>query len=559
VRPDLPSAFVAAVERALDPDPAKRFASAGEMESALRAVLEAPRPAPRVQPVRRPGLRSRIGFVAVAAALVAVVVGLIVWGRQPAGGAADGGAKAARIAVLPLSNLSASTAAPYLADALTDELISTLGQVGALQVSSLTSTSAYRDKPRTDLPTIGRELGVDHLLEGTVLADAAPGGAPRVRVNVRLLAAGTGATLWTDTFQRELGDTFAIQSEIARAVAEAVGATLTRGESNRLIRQRSTSPAAAEAYLQGRVHLSEYGVSAARRALESFERAIAIDSNHAAAHAGVARAIVRLGLGGELVQADARARSLAAVRAALDLDDLAEAHAAAADIRFFYDWDLPGAEREYLRSLELNPSFNYARTYYAQLLSALQRHDEARRQVEEARRLDPQSGEAVRMQALIHYYARAYRDAADVLEQALLMQPDAAGTYLLLGRVAEAEGRYADALELTTRAADLSDGGGVPLRVNLVRLEALNGRRDQAQKALEALLGEASERRIHVSARDLGYVQLGLGHVEEALAAFERSLEERDPSLVWLGVDPRCDELRQHPRFRAILQTIGLL
>jgi tetratricopeptide (TPR) repeat protein len=87
----------------------------------------------------------------------------------------------------------------------------------------------------------------------------------------------------------------------------------------------------------------------------------------------------------------------------------------------------------------------------------------------------------------------------------------------------------------------------------------LNGRRDQAQKALEALLGEASERRIHVSARDLGYVQLGLGHVEEALAAFERSLEERDPSLVWLGVDPRCDELRQHPRFRAILQTIGLL
>jgi tetratricopeptide (TPR) repeat protein len=247
------------------------------------------------------------------------------------------------------------------------------------------------------------------------------------------------------------------------------------------------------------------------------------------------------------------------VRAALDLDDLAEAHAAAADIRFFYDWDLPGAEREYLRSLELNPSFNYARTYYAQLLSALQRHDEARRQVEEARRLDPQSGEAVRMQALIHYYARAYRDAADVLEQALLMQPDAAGTYLLLGRVAEAEGRYADALELTTRAADLSDGGGVPLRVNLVRLEALNGRRDQAQKALEALLGEASERRIHVSARDLGYVQLGLGHVEEALAAFERSLEERDPSLVWLGVDPRCDELRQHPRFRAILQTIGLL
>jgi serine/threonine protein kinase/tetratricopeptide (TPR) repeat protein len=558
VRPDLPSSFVGAVEHALEPDPSQRFASAGEMESALRRSLDS-KPAVVADTPLRLAFSSWSGFAGVVAALLVLVVALIVWSRQP-GTQTLMSAGAVRIAVLPLSDLSPSPVAPYLADALTDELISTLGQIHTLSVTSLTSASRYRHEGSRDAATIARELGVDRLLEGTVLVESRQRGAsPRVRVNVRLIAAGTHTTLWKDSFERVLGDTFAIQTDIARAIAGAVDAALTPRESARLGQSRQTNPAAEEAYLQGRVHLTGYGNAAARRALEAFERAVQQDARHAAAHAGVARAIVRLGLGGEIAQNDARARGLTAVRSALEIDPgLAEAHAVAADIRFLYDWDLSGAEREYRRSLELNPSFTYARTYYAQALSAQRRHEEAVAQSLEAQRLDPQSGEALRTHGLLLYYKRDYKAAAEVFRTSTIRDPDSAAAFLLLGRVAEAEGQLLEALEHTARAVTLSDGGGVPLRVQHVRLQMLAGLRAEGQSGLDTLMREAAARTIRVSPRDLGYLFLAMGRTDDALRAFERSIEERDPSLIWLGVDPRVDSLRSQPRFRAILGKTGI-
>ncbi|HXW03626.1 MAG TPA: tetratricopeptide repeat protein, partial [Vicinamibacterales bacterium] len=554
VRPDLPAAFVEAVERALERSPERRYASAGEMEAALRPTLDLPPLVVREQPARS-GIRNR-AFAGLAAVLALAVLALIAWSLTRSAPVASG----ASIAVLPFSDLSSNSPAPYLAAALTDELIATLGQIHTLRVSSMTSTSRYKDG-RPDLQTIARELGVDTLLEGTVLAERAPGPVPRVRVNVRLVSAAGGATLWTDSFERRLGDTFAIQAEIARAVASAVDTTLTSGEEARLRRPRQTNPAAEEAYLQGRVHLTGYGSGPARRALEAFERALRLDPSHAAAQAGAARSLVRLGLAGEIPQNQARARGLTAANTALDLDpESAEAHAVAADLRFFYDWDLDGAERSYRRSLQLNPSLTYARTYYGQFLSARRRHDEALTQVVEARRLDPQSVEATRMHGLLLYYKRDYQAAEDILRQALVEQPDSPGALLLLGRVAEGRGLIAEAIEYVQRAAALADAdGGVPLRVQRVRLLALGGRTTEAQDAFDALVRESEQRTIHLSRRDLAYMYLALSQDDDALRTFEQSADERDPALVWLGVDPRVDRLRAEPRFRAILRRLSLL
>jgi tetratricopeptide (TPR) repeat protein len=195
--------------------------------------------------------------------------------------------------------------------------------------------------------------------------------------------------IWSKTFEQPRGAIGALQNEIARDVSRALEAPVTESVDARFRRSRQTTPAAEEAYLQGRIHLADYGVDAARRALEAFQRAIHLDARHAAAHAGAARALVRLGTSGAIPQNNARASALAEVRRAFELDaDLADAHAADADIKFLYDWDWAGAERGYQRSLELNPSFTYARTYYGQVLAARGRFDEALNQTSTAQRLD---------------------------------------------------------------------------------------------------------------------------------------------------------------------------
>jgi serine/threonine-protein kinase len=557
-RPDLPTEFVAAVERSLDPDPLKRFASAGEMESALRPVLDLRPPVQPAPVVGRPRIGSRVALGTVAAALLLAIVGLIVWGRLPAGNDAATVA-GTRIAVLPFTDLSGSTTAPYLAEALTDELISTLGQVGALQVSSLTSTSRFRED-RPDLQAIGRELGVGHLLEGTVLSEAKPGEAPpSVRVNVRLLAAGTGVTLWTNTFERQLGDTFAIQTDIARAVARAVNATLTPGENARLVRKRQTKPAAEEAYLQGRVHMAGYGVDATRRALEAFQRAISIDPAHAAAHAGAARAYFTLGYRGGMSQPDARAASLAAARRALDLDDtLADAHAALADVRFYSDWDWVGAEQEFGRAIELNPSFTYSRLQYAQMLAAVRRLDEAVRQARLAVDLDPLSADALRVLAVTLYYARDYAGADEAVGRSLVIEKSSAGALAIQGRIAEAQGRADDALSLTENALQLSDVPPVLLRVQHMRLLALNGKAAQARAALKGLEQELSARQIESNPHYAAFVRLALGDRDAALDGLESAVRLRQPTVMWLAVDPRVDDLRADPRFTQMLRRLGI-
>jgi serine/threonine protein kinase/tetratricopeptide (TPR) repeat protein len=555
LRPDLPDRLVQSIERAIDADPARRFATAGAMERALREALEPPAVDARAPEVRRSRRwQFQPAFAAAAAVLVALTLGLIVWsGRVPGAG----GAAIKSLAVLPLVAQSGSSSSEFT-DAMTEQLIATIGEIDSLRTTSLNSTLPFKGDTRT--PTeIASLLGVDAVLKGVLYVADGGAGPGHVRLDASLIAAGTGATLWTGSFEGQRGDMTSLLAKAAGALARAVNAKVTGAESLRLRQVRSTTPAAEEAYLQGRLHLSHYGPEPARRALESFQRALLIDPKHAAAHAGAALAYVTLGDANVLSHADARLSARAEIRKAFESgEEIAEAYAAQADIEFLYDWDWDGAVRDYRRSLDLNPGFVHARDHYAQVLAASRRFDEAVKLSEETLQIDPQSGEALISHGMLLYYKKDYQGAEAVSRRIVAQEPENPAGYILGGRVAEAQLRYADALDMMRQALTLTPAAPVNLRVLVIRLQALAGQHEEAREAAAELERAAAVGALRVRPRELAYLNLGLGRIEAALDGFQAALRERDPAMVWLTVDPRVDILRSQPRFQAILKELGL-
>ena len=428
-----------------------------------------------------------------------------------------------------------------------------------MRPTSLSSSLPFKgsDLPRTE---IARQLGVDAVLDGAItVSNVSPQGPGTVRLDATLIAAGSGAKLWSGFAVRRRGETAALLSELARSMTRAVRAQVTRDEALRLRQVRVTNPAAEEAYLQGRLHLAGYGKEAANRALQSFQRATDADPSYAAAHASAALAYVKLASFGGVSHAEARVSARAEIRKAFETgEDIAEAHAADAALRFLYDWDWAGAERELQTSLDLNPSFMHARDLYAQLLAAQKRFDEMLILSEDSLRMDPQSLDTLVNHGMLLYYKRDYAAAEQVSQRALSMQPGNESALLLLTRVVEAQGRFAEALATATEAARLAGDAGVNLRVVVIRLQALAGHVGEARVAAAELEKAGRDGTTRVRARDLAYMYTALGRTKEALDQFERALDERDPSLVWLTVAPRVDPLRKEPRFQAILGKIGL-
>jgi eukaryotic-like serine/threonine-protein kinase len=557
LRPDLPDGLVQTTERALDPDPARRFATAGQMERAFHPV-----PAPAS--VEDPSARATTGrarsttfaFAAGAVALLCLVVGLIVWSRAAAANRGTMLTGIRTIGVLPMSDLTGSLVPAHFARGLTDDLISTIGEV-----TGLTVKSGLFSRGRTQSPIeVARALDVDAVLETSLSAGQQDSGnTGRLTVRARLIAAGTQGIVWSQEFNRQRGDSLALSRDVARALSRAVNIRLSPTESARLMSVAQTHPAAEEAYLLGRTHLDQYGGGNANLALQAFERALRFDPQHAAAHAGAARAHVALGLNGSISHSAARAAAAAELRRALDLDpDLAEAHATLAHMSYIYDWDWAGAERAFLHSLELNPNSPYARTFYAEFLAARRRFDESISQAETARQLDPESCAAARRYALVLYYKHDFASAARALQDASAIEPNNAAAPILQGRIAEAQRAYDDALASTRQALQLSGGGGVPLQVQEIRQQALAGHPDDALARLRSLQRTPPAGAIHVSARDLAYVELALGNTDKALDLFRHSVADRDPTVVWFAVDPRLDALQRDPRFQELLRTVGL-
>jgi len=465
-----------------------------------------------------------------------------------------------RVAVLPFRDISGDSRKPYLADQLTDQLISTLGGIDSLQVPSLTSVIPYRDGS-TSIIDIGKTLRVDDIVEATLLViPGKDGGEDRVRVNARLVAAGTDSQIWTKQFERSLGDTAALQAEMTRAIATGLGAVMTPLEAQRLTDARQTMPAANEAYFEGVNYLSQSS-SDGQRAVDAFRRATSLDPNHAAAHAGLARGLFTLGFLGTTSHQEARVMALTEVNRALAIDpDSAEAHAARADLQFYYDWDWAGAEHSYKRAIDLNGSFARARSQYARFLSAAGRSKDAVSQASQAAEIDPTSASAASTRAMALYYARDYVEAFKAIEHALALESGSASAYLVQSRIDEARGDLAAALLAAERALAIAgNGASTAWRVHVIRLQALLGEPEKARTALGQLSSDVAAGRRRVSTMQFALAHAALGDREKALQFFERALEEREPDMLWLAVDPRTDALRRsEPRLQRVVAELGI-
>ena len=394
VKTGLPRHLGRIILRCLEKDPERRPQSAkdvrNELEGLKGEVVSGEIATGPTTTAPAPAAGKKMGLIAAAAAL-AVVIALgtaFFLSRPPSETPVEPGRPQIRsLAVLPLDNLTGDPEQEFFVDGMTEALITDLSKIGSLKVISRTSIMQYKDVQKS-LPEIGRELNVDGIVEGSVQR-----AGDRVRISAQLVEAATDQHVWAESYERNVEDVFALQSEVAKAIAEEIQVTLSPEEETRLTTTRQIDPAAHEAYLKGRFFWNKREPEAAQRGLELFEQALEIDPSYAMAWVGVADSHI-IGSGDYLgvPAAEANDRARAAALKALELDEtLAEAHISLAAVKMEGDWDLEGSEVEFQRGLELNPGYATGHQWYAELLSAMGRHEESIAEMKKALELDPLS------------------------------------------------------------------------------------------------------------------------------------------------------------------------
>ena len=541
-RPDLPAAFIHAVERATSPDPQERFASAGAMEAALARGLDVP-----VEPDDH---TSRTLWAA-AAILLALVAATWVWwssGRQPL---PPGGAPLVRsLAVLPFVN-SAGPDEEYFSDGTTELLTARLSKIGSLKVISHTSTLRYKGTQRTPVE-IASDLKVDALLTGSVAKSR-----DRMRLSAQVIQAGSGQLLWADSYERQLTDYIALQTDLVRDVVRNIKVALSPDQTAALTEQQPTQPAAQDAYLKGAAAMQSFSESGLRTAVDQFKRAIQLDPQYARAYAGLARAYMLLGPGYKTMTRDESYElTRAAASRALELDEgLNVAHYAMSFVNFDFEFDWPAAEAHLRRALELSPSDADAHQHYGAYLSAMGDREGSIRELRVARELDPFLTERRSTLAMVLYYARRYDDALAELKAAAQVDPQFEMVHFGLARVYDAMQRPQDALVELEALRERNDSAK---QAQLARIQARLGNTTPARTLLQSLEEARRQRTSPVAPETLAHVYVALKEPDRALALLEEAFAERSPGLCWLKVDPRFDDVRSDARFTSLLARLRL-
>ncbi|HEY8175237.1 MAG TPA: protein kinase [Gemmatimonadaceae bacterium] len=505
LRPETPAALEEAIQRALEKDPSRRFSTVTEFMTALRADAVRPR--------------------VIAGALRGVVV-------------------------LPFVNASPDAENEYLSDGITDELINALSRVQGIRVASRTAAFALKGKSQ-DVRAIGALLDCAYVLEGSVRRSA-----QQLRVTAQLTSTDDGRLLWSQRYDRQLDDVFAIQDELAQTIVT----TLRAGKLGDLLvpaaERHTTNVRAYSLYLKGRYEWNRRTQEGVVNGIKYFEQAIAEDRTYALAYTGLADSYslhvdyrsVPVHEGFEIAKKHARK--------AIALDDsLAEAHASLAWSLFIYDWDWDAAEREFLRAIDLDPHYSSAHQWYGFLLASRGAIEQSLVEGLTAVELDAGSVSARRSLGWTYFYARRFDQARFHLDRAIAMNPNAEESYRVLGLTLAVEGELLEAERVLREATAMPDAGSYT-RASLGYALARAGQVAEARWILDGL--EKQRAQDYVSPVAFATILLGLGEVDRALDWAETAYEERRGWLAYLKVNPLMDPMRGHARFDALVKKMRL-
>jgi eukaryotic-like serine/threonine-protein kinase len=548
----IPFELARVIQRCIEKNRHERFQSARDLAFALRAIgtstsltFEAP-----AERKRRQWIWGSI------AALAAIVIGVI-WFVQFRNGfigeftisrrGSTARAPIRSLAILPFVNATGDREAEFLSDGVTETLINTLAQVPGLRVMSRTSVFHYKDKAPNAV-SIGRDLKVSAVVVGRVEAVG-----DRLIVHAELVDTNDNAHLWGNRYQTARADLFTVQQSIATEIASTLRLQLGGREQQLLAKRETTDARAYELYLKGRFQWNKRNAAGLYKAIAFFNQAIEIDPQYANAYAGLADCYNLLDIWAGLPTNETFPRAKAAAQKALAIDDqLAEAHTSLAYAIQTYEWDWPAAEREYRRAIELNPNYATARQWYAELLTALGRFDEAEKQGKKALQLDPMSPIINAVVAWNSTMARRYPVAIEQGRRTTRLFPDFMPGHAYLGLAYLESGKPREAIAPLDRSQKLLDI--VVVSTWLIRAQQAAGETGAADRMVREL--EERGRREYLPPYYMAALHAHRGDADRAFAELDRALRERTGALVWLRVDPALDPLRKDPRFAGVTEAM---
>ena len=539
----VPRMVVDLIKRMLEADAAKRLPSPAALKEQLNNCIAAIDAAKQKH-------RRRFAYSALAAAVIitSILAASYILQRKFVSSAASEIVPEKSIAVLPFQNLSGDPGNAYFANGIQDEILTRLSKISDLKVIARTSVQHYQSKPE-NLPAIGKQLGVAYFLEGSVQKSA-----DAVRVNVQLIKAANDSHLWADTFDRKLTDIFAVETEIAKTVADTLQAKLTGSEEQAIAAKPTQNPEAHELYLKGRFFWNKRTSSDLKTAIQYFNQAVGKDPGYALAYAGLADSYALLTAYGATPVSEALPRAEAAAKKALELDEsLAEAHTSLG-LLLFYNLDFQGSTKQFERAIALNPNYATAHHWYGLgPLRCVGDFDKAIAELKRALQLDPLSLIINADLGAGFVTARRYDEGIAQLRKTIDMDSHFYYAYLNLGKALQLNGQLAEAVTEYKKAAALNDD---PLVLGLLAQGyAKLGQRDEALKTLEQLQQTATRR--YVWNYTFALVHIALGEKDKAIDYLERDYREHaDYEIALIKVDPMLDPLRGDPRFEALVSKV---